>query len=202
MSAKKNKTLVVIAAGFGWNLIQKHPLKTRFSFRPIQPAGLGLTCPAQATLRTALPIAEHGVVASGWFHADLARPYFWEQSAALVKGPRVWEAARAAGQSVGMAFWQQSLGEQVDVVISPKPIHRHHGGIVMECYSRPEPLYAELIRAVGRKFDLYHYWGLWRAPKSGAGFPSPCRVCWRGRTRLTICCVSAHAGLRFTAARA
>ena len=54
MSAKKNKTLVVIAAGFGWNLIQKHPLKTRFSFRPIQPAGLGLTCPAQATLRTAL----------------------------------------------------------------------------------------------------------------------------------------------------
>jgi predicted AlkP superfamily pyrophosphatase or phosphodiesterase len=159
MSAKKNKTLVVIAAGFGWNLIQKHPLKTRFSFRPIQPAGLGLTCPAQATLRTALPIAEHGVVASGWFHADLARPYFWEQSAALVKGPRVWEAARAAGQSVGMAFWQQSLGEQVDVVISPKPIHRHHGGIVMDCYSRPEPLYAELIRAVGRKFDLYHYWG-------------------------------------------
>ena len=159
MSTKQRKTLVIIAAGLGWNLIEKHQPAPRFSLRPIQPAGLGLTCPAQATLRTAQPIAQHGVVASGWFHADLARPFFWEQSAALVKGARVWDVARAAGESVGMAFWQQSLGERVDTVISPKPIHRHHGGILMDCYSRPEPLYAELIQAVGRKFDLYHYWG-------------------------------------------
>lgn len=153
------KTLVVVAAGLGWNLIERHRPETKIPFRPILPGPLSLTCPAQATLRTAQPPAAHGVVASGWYHRDLARPYFWEQSAALVRGPRIWDAARARGETVGMAFWQQSLGESLDLVLSPKPIHRHHGGIVMDCYTRPEPLYADLCRAIGRKFDLYRYWG-------------------------------------------
>jgi predicted AlkP superfamily pyrophosphatase or phosphodiesterase len=153
------KTLVILAAGLGWNLIETHKPATRLQFRPVAPGPLSLTCPAQATLRTGLPPSRHGVVASGWFHRDLARPYFWEQSARLVRGRRIWEDARAAGQTVGMAFWQQSLGERIDLVISPKPIHRHHGGIVMDCYSRPEPLYADLCASLGRRFDLYRYWG-------------------------------------------
>ena len=159
MMPPPSRTLVIVAAALGWNLIEKHKPATRIPFRPVAPGPLSLTCPAQATLRTALPPSRHGIVASGWFHRDLARPFFWEQSAALVRGHRVWEAARAAGQTVGLAFWQQSLGEPLDLVISPKPIHRHHGGIVMDCYSRPEPLYADLCGALGRKFDLYHYWG-------------------------------------------
>ncbi len=159
MSKTPPRTLVILAAGFGWNLVEWHKPVTRLALRPIAPGGLSLTCPAQATLRTALPPARHGVVASGWFHHDLARPFFWEQAAALVHGRRVWADARQAGQTVGMAFWQQSLGEEVDMVISPKPIHRHHGGLVMDCYSRPEPLYAELSAQLGRRFDLYHYWG-------------------------------------------
>ena len=167
MNSNPPKTLVLLAAGLGWNLIQKHKPATQIPFRPVAPAPLSLTCPVQATLRTALPPSRHGVVASGWFHRDLARPFFWEQSAALVRGPRIWEGARAAGQSVGMAFWQQSLGESVDLVLSPKPIHRHHGGIVMDCYSRPEPLYANLCSAVGRKFDLFRYWGPIASAKVG-----------------------------------
>jgi hypothetical protein len=159
MSPRPPQTLVLLVAGLGWNLIEKHRPATKIPFRPIAPGPLSLTCPAQATLRTALPPSRHGVVASGWFHHDLARPHFWEQSAALVRGRRVWDDARAAGQTVGLAFWQQSLGESADLVLSPKPIHRHHGGILMDCYSRPEPLYAELCAASGRKFDLYHYWG-------------------------------------------
>lgn len=159
MSESKPKTLVVLAAALGWNLLETHKPATKIRFRPVAPGPLSLTVPAQATLRTALPPSRHGAVASGWFHRDLARPFFWEQSAALVQGRRVWEGARAAGQTVGMAFWQQSLGERLDLVISPKPIHRHHGGIVMDCYTRPEPLYAELCAAIGRRFDLFHYWG-------------------------------------------
>lgn len=159
MSQNPPKTLVLIAAALGWNLIEKHKPATKIQFRPIAPGPLSLTCPAQATLRTALPPSRHGIVASGWFHHDLARAHFWEQSAALVRGHRVWEDARAAGQTVGMAFFQQSLGENLDRVISPKPIHRHHGGIVMDCYTRPEPLYAELSADLGRRFDLFHYWG-------------------------------------------
>ncbi len=156
---KTTPTLVILAAALGWNLIEKHKPKTKITFRPISPGPLSLTCPAQATLRTALPPSRHGIVASGWFHRDLARPHFWEQSAALVRGPRIWENARSNGQTVGMCFWQQSLGESVDLVISPKPIHKHHGGIVMDCYTRPEPLYTQLCADIGRRFDLYHYWG-------------------------------------------
>ena len=167
MNRPATPILVVVAAGLGWNLIEKHRPATKIRFRPIAPGPLGLTCPAQATLRTALPPAKHGVVASGWFHRDLARPFFWEQSATLVRGRRVWEEARAAGQTVGMLFWQQSLGERLDLVLSPKPIHRHHGGIVMDCYSRPEPLYAELCADVGRRFDLFHYWGPFARTKVG-----------------------------------
>ena len=159
MSRPPSQTLVLLAAGFGWNLVEKHRPASKTPFRRVASAPLSLTCPAQAALRTGLPPSRHGAVASGWFHADLARPFFWEQSAALVQGPRIWDAARAAGQTVGMAFWQQSLGESVDLVLSPKPIHRHHGGIVMDCYSRPEPLYAELCAQLGRRFDLYRYWG-------------------------------------------
>jgi len=149
----------LLVAGLGWNLFERHKPVGKLTFRPLAPGPLSLTCPVQATLRTALPPSRHGVVASGWFHRDLARPFFWEQSAALVHGRRTWEQARAAGRTVGMAFWQQSLGESVDLVLSPKPIHRHHGGILMDCYSRPEPLYADLCSALGRRFDLFRYWG-------------------------------------------
>ena len=159
MTPVPGKTLVILAAGLGWNLIEQHKPVTPIAFRPVAPGPLSLTCPAQAMLRTDLPPSQHGIVASGWFHQDLARPWFWEQSAALVRGRRVWDDARAAGQTVGMAFFQQSLGESVDLVISPKPIHRHHGGILMDCYTRPEPLYAELCADLGRRFDLFHYWG-------------------------------------------
>ena len=106
MSARPPRTLVVLAAALGWNLLEKHKPATKIAFRPIAPGALSLTCPAQATLRTALPPSRHGVVASGWFHRDLARPFFWEQSAALVQGRRIWADARAAGQTVGLAFWQ------------------------------------------------------------------------------------------------
>jgi hypothetical protein len=159
MIPPERQTLVLLVAGLGWNLFERHRPATPIAFRPVAPGAIGLTCPAQATLRTALPPFRHGVVASGWYHADLARPFFWEQSAALVRGPRIWRHARAAGQTVGMAFWQQSLGEQLDLVLSPKPIHRHHGGIVMDCYSRPEPLYAQLCADLRRKFNLFRYWG-------------------------------------------
>lgn len=159
MNADSPKTLVIVTAALGWNLIKKHQPQTPLQFRKVAPPVLSLTCPVQATLRTALPPSRHGVVASGWFHRDLARPFFWEQSSALVRGPRIWSEARAAGQTVGMCFFQQSLGEELDLVLSPKPVHRHHGGIVMDCYSRPEPLYAELCSDLGKKFNLFRYWG-------------------------------------------
>ena len=64
-------------------------------------------------------------------------------------------------------FWQQSLGEDADLVLSPAPIHKHHGGMIQDCYARPAGLYARLCEAVGRPFSLMHYWGPFASPKAG-----------------------------------
>jgi predicted AlkP superfamily pyrophosphatase or phosphodiesterase len=65
-----------------------------------------------------------------------------------------------------MMFWQQSLGENVDLVLSPKPIHKHEGGMLQDCYSQPHDLYARLTEKVGRPFNLMHYWGPLASRKS------------------------------------
>jgi predicted AlkP superfamily pyrophosphatase or phosphodiesterase len=126
-----------------------------------------LTCSVQAGFRTAAPPSAHGVVANGWFFRSLGRPMFWEQSSRLVKGKRIWEEFRKGGGRVAMLFWQQSMGEEADLLLSPAPIHKHHGGMVESFYSRPEPLYRTLRGKVGSEFRLRHYWGPMASWRSG-----------------------------------
>jgi predicted AlkP superfamily pyrophosphatase or phosphodiesterase len=99
------------------------------------------------------------MIANGFFHRALRKPLFWEQSAGLVEGHRIWERFRSRGKRVAMLFWQQSLGEEVDLLLSPAPIHKHHGGMIQGCYSKPPDLYERLCNRIGRPFKLQHYWG-------------------------------------------
>ncbi len=155
------KLLVVQAAGLGMDFLAMHGVATMagMPFRPMESVFPAVTCPVQASFRTASPPGRHGMIANGIYDRRLRKPMFWEQSSALVSGPRIWDAARAAGRTVAMLFWQQSLGESVDMLVSPAPIHKHHGGMILDCYSRPDGLYAELCRKLGRPFALKHYWG-------------------------------------------
>ena len=158
---RKKLLIVQVAAlgeGFRWPKLELHPLETVF------PA---LTCTVAASFRTASPPAQHGVVGNGWLFRELARPMFWEQSAALVCGPRIWQGLRSRGGRVGMMFWQQSLGESVDLLLSPAPIHKHHGGMIQACYCKPDGLYETLCKTVGRKFNLMRYWGPMASAKVG-----------------------------------
>ncbi len=155
------KLLIVQAAA----LDREVPGPLRFArARSVLPA---VTCTVQASLRTATPPARHGMVANGLYDRRLQRPMFWEQSARLVEGPRIWDAFRQRGRRVAMLFWQQSLGESVDWVLTPKPVHKHHGGMIQDCYSQPEDLYAHLTQAVGRPFNLMRYWGPLARPGVG-----------------------------------
>ena len=162
------KRLNVLAAGLGWRLLERNGLTAfaglRFAPRPsVFPA---LTCVAQATLRTGLPPAEHEMVSNGYWSETFQKPVFWEQSARLVKGRRVWAERRAAGERFGMLFFQQSLGEDLDLILSPAPIHRHGGGMVMSCYTQPTEL-AEVLRKRCGRFPLWRYWGPLASPKVG-----------------------------------
>ena len=166
-SSVKKKLLVVDVAALGWSLVRKHgDLAADWAFRPAQPVFPAVTCVAQASFRTASPPHAHGVVSNGLFVGDLRRILFWEQSAGLVAGRRIWQPARDAGQRVGLLFWQQSLGESVDVLLSPKPVHKHHGGMIQDCYSQPAALYETLCGRLGRSFNLMHYWGPLASRKS------------------------------------
>ena len=162
------KRLHVIAAGLGYGLLERNGLTKMagLSFVPAPSVFPAVTCVAQASLRTGRTPAEHGMVSNGVWMDDLQKPLFWEQSARLVRGPRVWDERRAAGAKVGLYFFQQSLGEQVDEIISPAPIHKHGGGMIMSCYTRPTGMAQALEKLAGR-FPLWRYWGPLASPKVG-----------------------------------
>ena len=153
MSFRK-KLLVVQAAALGHDLVRDHA-----EFRPARSVFPALTSVFQASFRTGSLPGTHGLVANGLYFPDLTKVLFWEQSAALVEGARIWERFRARGGTVGLMFWQQSMGEAVDLIVTPAPIHKHSGGMIQSCYTRPGRLEAELAEKVGRRFNLMNYWG-------------------------------------------
>lgn len=162
---ERRKLLVVDVAALGWNLVAQKP-PADFTFQKATPVFPAVTCVTQASFRTAAPPSRHGLVSNGLYLPELKKVLFWEQSAALVEGPRIWDRLRARGGRVGMMFWQQSLGEAVDLVLSPRPIHKHEGGMIQDCHSQPGPLYERICREVGRPFNLMHYWGPLASRKS------------------------------------
>lgn len=157
----QKKALIVQVAALGYDFLREHHDATwrGLTFKPINSAFPALTCAVQATFRTASLPQHHGMIANGLFIKNLMRPFFWEQSAALVTGKRIWEDFRMRGKKVGLLFWQQSLGESADCLLSPAPVHKHHGGMIQDCYSYPEGLYDKLCGKIGRRFDLMRYWG-------------------------------------------
>ena len=162
------KRLTVSVANLGYGLLERNGLveMAGLRFAPAPSVFPAVTCVAQATLRTGLAPAEHGLLANGFWCDDLRKPLFWEQNAGLVKGRRVWADRRAAGGTVGLFFFQQSLGEAADVIISPAPIHKHGGGMVMSCYTKPTDLSGVLEKRLGT-FPLWRYWGPLASPKVG-----------------------------------
>ena len=141
------KILVIQCAALGYDLARQDGVFSRatgMTFQPLSPVFPAVTCCAQATIRCATAPREHGVVANGFFNRQSRRVDFWNQSARMIDGDRLWANARRAGRRVAMICYQQSLGEDADFILSPAPIHKHHGGMIDACQSRPDELAAEL----------------------------------------------------------
>ena len=171
---KYKKLLVVQAAALGYKLLRRRYGGKESSarwlgldFAPIDACVPGVTCSAQAAFRTGAAASTHGMVANGLYRRDLGRVMFWEQSAGLVGGERIWKDFRAGGARVAMLFWQQSMGESADIIVTPAPIHKHHGGMIQDCYTRPVGLYRKLCEHIGGPFKLRHYWGPMASVKAG-----------------------------------
>ena len=166
----RKKVLIIECAGLDMAVVsasKKLAKEEEFRFRLLTPVFPAVTCTAQATMRTALPPAKHNIIANGRFDRRSGKVEFWNQSAWLYSGERIWEKARAKGSTVAVMFTQQSLGDSTDYCLSPAPIHKHHGGMIMACQTRPPSLEQELYRELGSKFKLFNYWGPLASHASG-----------------------------------
>ncbi|MBI3097235.1 MAG: alkaline phosphatase family protein [Planctomycetes bacterium] len=162
------RLLVIDCAGLSYGLLRHtaaFPNLTALARQgggpwPLRPTFPAVTCSVQATLTTGVPPAKHGIIANGYFDRERLRTQFWEQSDRLVQSERIWETLRSRVEhfTSAMLFWQNSIGSSNDVVLTPAPIHKHHGGMIQDCYARPAGLYQDLVAKFG-KFSLWWYWG-------------------------------------------
>lgn len=128
--------------------------------RPLGTVLPAVTCSAQATLLTGTLPREHGIVANGWYFRDLAEVMFWRQSNHLVKGERVYDAARARDPQYAVAkmFWWYNMYARVNWSMTPRPSYPADGRKVFDSYSQPAGLRDELQSRLG-VFPLPKFWG-------------------------------------------
>jgi predicted AlkP superfamily pyrophosphatase or phosphodiesterase len=157
-----NKVCVIQVAALGHDFFMQNNNGLVFEglrFSPLDTVFPALTCTVQASFRTTSFPAQHGIVSNGFFSRSLMKPWFWEQSNFLVQRKNFWMNTTGESISVGQLFWQQSLDTSSRVLLSPAPIHKHHGGMILDCYSRPQDLYPMLKKKIGNEFNLKWYWG-------------------------------------------
>jgi predicted AlkP superfamily pyrophosphatase or phosphodiesterase len=131
----------------------------RAAVSPVLPA---VTCPVQATYLTGLRPRDHGIVANGWYFRDLAEVLFWRQSARLVSGETVWQAAKARDKAFTCAqlFWWFNMHCGADWAVTPRPAYPADGSKIPDIYADPPD--TALNTRLGR-FPLFNFWG----PKAG-----------------------------------
>ncbi|MEU2673104.1 nucleotide pyrophosphatase/phosphodiesterase family protein [Streptomyces sp. NPDC007164] len=119
-----------------------------------------VTATVQATLTTGLLPRDHGAVANGWYHRDHGEVMMWRQHNALVRGEKVWQAAREQdpGHTTAYLCWWWAMGADVDTVLTPRPVYHYDGRKSPDCYTKPAGLRDELTARQG-EFPLFNYWG-------------------------------------------
>lgn len=135
-------------------------LASRGAMRPLATVTPAVTCTVQSTMLTGLPPDRHGAVANGWFFDDLGEIFFWRQSARLVSGERVWEAARRLDPGFNCAnlFWWYAMHTTADISVTPRPMYLADGRKIPDCWAQPPGLREELTKELGA-FPLFSFWG-------------------------------------------
>ena len=127
---------------------------------PLVPVLPAVTCAAQSTILTGLHPGRHGAVANGWYDRERAEVAFWKQSAGLVHGERVWDAARARDARATSAnlFWWFNMYGSPNFSVTPRPAYPADGRKIPDCYSHPADLRERLQGELGT-FPLFRFWG-------------------------------------------
>jgi len=162
------KLLVVLAVGLRPKDLEHAPVLRGLGQHgfaaPLQTVFPAVTCSVQATFLTGLLPREHGAVGNGWYFRDLAQVMFWRQQNQLVRGEKLYEAARARfGARTGKLFWWWNMyAPAVEWSVTPRPEYHANGLKRPGLYSEPPGLQGELQQQLG-PFPLFDFWG----PKAG-----------------------------------
>ena len=126
------------------------------SFKPAFPA---VTCTAQSSYLTGKSVGEHGIVGNGWYDREAAEVKFWKQSNHLVKGEKVWEAARVRCAKM---FWWYNMYSSADFAVTPRPLYPADGRKFFDVHTQPMGMREEIKGDLG-DFPFPSFWG----PKAG-----------------------------------
>ena len=127
---------------------------------PMTPVLPAVTCSSQASMLTGLAPSGHGIVGNGWYDRERAEVAFWKQSAHLVAGERVWDAARKRDPgftSANICWWFAMYGSS-DFTVTPRPAYPADGRKIPDCWTHPAELRDRLQGELG-PFPLFHFWG-------------------------------------------
>jgi predicted AlkP superfamily pyrophosphatase or phosphodiesterase len=127
---------------------------------PIRAITPAVTCSAQATFLTGTLPRDHGIVGNGWYFRELSQVWLWRQANQLVRGEKVWESARRRDTSCTCAkmFWWFNMYSTADWAVTPRPIYPADGRKIVDIYSQPADLRAQLIAEIGA-FPFFNFWG-------------------------------------------
>ncbi len=127
---------------------------------PLRTVTPAVTCSAQVSFLTGSMPRDHGVVGNGWYFRDLAEIMFWRQSAGLVAGEWVWDAAKKRDPEFTAAslFWWYNMYLSATIGVTPRPMYPADGRKIPDCYAKPGILRDELTEKLGR-FPLFKFWG-------------------------------------------
>ena len=167
------RTAVLNVVGLTESLLGPHTprinaLRQAGSLTRIAPSFPAVTCTAQSNFLTGLPPREHGIVANGWYHRELAEVQFWKQSNHVVRGRKLWEELREAhpGFTCAKLFWWFNMYSTADYSITPRPIYPADGRKCFDIYAWPYDIRTEIKKELG-EFPFFGFWG----PAAGVATP-------------------------------
>ncbi|MBT5705293.1 alkaline phosphatase family protein [Verrucomicrobia bacterium] len=155
-------------ANMGSSMPQINAYRDRVSMRKIRPSFPAVTCTAQSNYLTGKTPTEHGIVANGWYHRELAEVHFWKQPNSVVQKEKIWEVMRRSHPEFTCAkmFWWYNMYSTADISVTPRPMYPADGRKFFDIYSFPYGVRPELKKALG-DFPFPTFWG----PAAGQSTP-------------------------------
>ena len=167
------RTAVLNVVGLTESLLGPHQprinaFRQRGALAHITPAFPAVTCTAQSNYVTGTTPAQHGIVANGWYHRELAEVQFWKQSNHLVTAPKLWDELRALDPAFTCAklFWWYNMYSTADWSITPRPMYPADGRKFFDIYAWPYSIRPEIKKELG-EFPFAGFWG----PAAGVDSP-------------------------------